>query len=82
MAKIRNEELVQLDGEVLPERTVLSTVPMDGGGSANFSPFCSGNQISAGNTSGSVLSGILSPSNVQCGLTNTSDQDVLSILHI
>ena len=31
MAKIRNEELAQLAGELLPERTVLSTVPMDGG---------------------------------------------------
>ena len=31
MAKIRNEELDQLAGELLPERTVLSTVPMDGG---------------------------------------------------
>ena len=31
MAKIRSEELDQLTGEVLPERTVLGAVPAGGG---------------------------------------------------
>ena len=56
MAKIRNEELDQLAGEVLPERTVLSSVPMDPGGSAPLTNFC--NQINQGQAQyGNVANG-------------------------
>ena len=68
MAKIRNDVLDQLAGEVLPERAVLSAVPMDGG--APFSPFCSpNNQPSTINDNhwADVVN------NPQCGLTNHGD---------
>ena len=65
MTKIRNEELDQLVGEVLPERTVLSTVPMDGGsGSVLCSPNTQANSVS-GNLLALGIAGLN-----QCGLSN------------
>jgi hypothetical protein len=70
MAKIRNEELAQLTGEVLPERTVLSAVPMDGGGALNN--LCQGNQQNQiGSQNGNWFTDNIN--NPQCGLTNSSD---------
>ena len=76
MAKIRNEELDQLVGEVLPERTVLSTVPADPSG-APFSPFCSPNN-QANTVSGNLIAAV-GASN-QCGLTNTAHSDGVGII--
>lgn len=75
MAKIRNEELGQFAGELLPERTVLSALPMDGGSSAFCSPNTQSNAIS-----GSILA-ILAANN-QCGLTNTGQAVGLGLLNI
>jgi hypothetical protein len=59
MAKIRNEELAQLAGEVLPERTVLSAVPMDGGGQISS---CNGGQNVSGSQNGNWFSsGVINP---------------------
>ena len=77
MAKIRNEELDQLAGEILPERTVLSTVPADPSGGAPFSPFCSPNNQSNG-VAGNVIA-VVSASN-QCGLTNAAHSDGVGIV--
>ena len=73
MAKIRNEELHQLVGEVLPERTVLGAMPA----AAPFSPFCSPNNQS--NTVSGDLVAIVGASN-QCGLTNTAHSDGLGLI--
>jgi len=72
MAKIRNEELVQMNGEVLPERTVLSALPMDGSGGAASNIGCNvgGNLTQSGGVSGSIL-GFAGTVN-QCGLSNTA----------
>ena len=66
MAKIRNEELEQLAGEVLPERTVLSAVPMDAssGGTSICSPNGQSNSV-AGNLFALGIAGLN-----QCGLSN------------
>ena len=76
MAKIRNEELVQLTGEVLPERTVLSTVPMDGSAGTTL---CSPN-TQANAVSGNLLA-IAGQTN-QCGLTNTGQSVGLGLLNL
>ena len=72
MAKIRSEELDQLAGEVLPERTVLSVMPAVADG-ALFSPFCSQNNQS------NALSGVSGGAN-QCGLTNTAHADGVALI--
>jgi hypothetical protein len=79
MAKIRNEELDQLAGEVLPERTVLSAVPADPGAGAPFSPFCSPNQ-----PYNSVHSNLIAVAgnNQQCGLSNQGQGNGVGILNI
>ena len=76
MAKIRMEELDQLAGEVLPERTVLSAMPSEVGG-APFSPFCSPNDQSA-SVAGSI--GVIQAANNQCGLTNTGHASGIGVL--
>jgi hypothetical protein len=70
MAKIRMNELDQLVGEVLPERTVLSALPSDPGGAAPFSPFCSPNDQS-NSVAGSIIAS--QGANNQCGLTNNGE---------
>ena len=76
MAKIRMEELDQLAGEVLPERTVLSAMPSDPGG-APFSPFCSPNNQSA-SIAGSIVA--VQAANNQCGLTNSGHASGIGFL--
>ena len=73
MAKIRSEELDQLVGEVLPERTVLSTVPADPSRGAPFSPFCSPNNQT------NTVGGITGATN-QCGLVNTAHSYGIGII--
>jgi hypothetical protein len=75
MAKIRKEELDQLAGEVLPERTVLSAMPADpSGGAAPFQYFCSpNNQQQSGSQDGNWFTNNIN--NPQCGLTNKSYND-------
>lgn len=75
MAKIRNEELGQFAGELLPERTVLSALPMDAGSSA----FCSPNTQTI-STSGNLLA-IVGATN-QCGLFNTAQSIGVGLLNI
>ena len=70
MSKIRNEELELLAGEVLPERTVLSAVPMAGGTGLSI---CSPN-TQTNSVSGNLLVLGLAQTN-ECGLTNSA-QDV------
>lgn len=75
MAKIRNEELDQLAGEVLPERTVLSAVPMDGGaGTVICSPNTQANSV------GGNLIPIVGQLN-QCGLTNQGQAQGIGLLN-
>jgi hypothetical protein len=72
MAKIRKEELDQLAGEVLPERTVLSAMPADPSGGAPFQYFCTpNNQGQTGSQNGNWFTDNIN--NPQCGLTNKSD---------
>jgi hypothetical protein len=75
MAKIRTEELDQLAGEVLPERTVLSAMPADPSSAAPFSPFCSQNNESS-TVAGSVIA--TQASNNQCGLTNDGEANAFA----
>ena len=73
MAKIHNEELDLLAGELLPERTVLSAVPMQG------LAFCSPNtQTNA--VEGNLIA-IVGATN-QCGLENTAQSIGLGLLNI
>jgi hypothetical protein len=81
MAKIRNEELAQLAGEVLPERTVLSAVPMNGGSGVSS---CNGGQNASGSQNGNLISvGLI---NQQCTYNgsntgeNSAHSGLLSIL--
>jgi hypothetical protein len=79
MARIRNEELDQLAGEVLPERTVLSAVPAGGG--ANGSPLgltlC--NHVNQGQkVTGNFIAIAVDLS--QCGLTNKGQASGLGLL--
>ena len=69
MAKIRNVDIERLNGEVLPERTVLSAVPMDGGSSVAGCGV-SGNLSQGNAVSGSVFG--FAAGNNQCGWTNTA----------
>jgi hypothetical protein len=74
MATIRDEELAQLAGDVLPERTVLSAVPMDGGSgaSSHFKHSCShNNQSVIGKQDGGW--GSQNINHPQCGPSNHGD---------
>ena len=75
MATIRNEELDQLAGEVLPERTVLSSVPVPGGahGSPQASNFCNNISQSQQVTKNLIVIAI---SNNNCGIGNKADNKV------
>jgi hypothetical protein len=80
MAKIRNDELVQMNGEVLPERTVLSALPMDGGsggGGASIGCNVGGSLTQSNGVAGSILG--FAAGNNQCGLSNTGTATGLSI---
>lgn len=74
--KIRDEEVVQLAGGVLPERTVLSAVPMDGGSGAStpFKHSCSPNNqsITAKQDGGWGSSNVSHP---QCSPGNQGHED-------
>lgn len=80
MAKIRNEELDQLAGEVLPERTVLGAVPAahPNGGPLGLS-LC--NHVNQGqNVTGNAVAIAIDLS--QCGLTNKASNTGLGFLGI
>lgn len=81
MAKIRNEELDQLAGEILPERTVLGAAPAGGG--AGHGPvgllLCNHVDQSQHMTGNAIAIAINLP---QCGLTNKGQASGLGLLGI
>jgi hypothetical protein len=78
MAKIRDEELAQLAGEVLPERTVLSAAPAvgKGGGLLGNLSFCNNSNQSQHMTGNLIAIGLNLP---QCGFSNKGKAGVLGL---
>ena len=70
MAKIRNEELDQLTGEVLPERTVLGAMPAGGGKGHGLNLLLCNHVDQSQHVSGNIIG--IAVNLPQCGLTNNS----------